>query len=152
MSGIRAFLARFSAATIPRREFELTFSRSSGPGGQNVNKVNSKASIRCSAEAWSRASWLPAEVKERIHKEKFPYFTKSGDVYVSSESTRFQRLNIDDCFNKLASAIKHAVYIPAEASPEAANKWAKIQANASKKRLQEKKLIKLKKQSRKFLT
>ena len=48
---------------VPLREFEFTFARSSGPGGQNVNKVSSKATLR-----WAvvRSPSLPEPVRERL--------------------------------------------------------------------------------------
>jgi len=62
-----------------------TFCRSSGPGGQNVNKVNTKADVRVSLLS---AKWLSEETIERA-KELFPNsINKEGELFVSSQSER----------------------------------------------------------------
>ena len=48
---------------IPEAYLEVNHSRSSGPGGQNVNKVNTKVELRFNIE---EASWLPLDVRERL--------------------------------------------------------------------------------------
>ncbi|KAJ1548295.1 plasma membrane H+-ATPase [Cladochytrium tenue] len=62
-SPVEAFLARFAPADIPRDRLEFSFSRSSGPGGQNVNKVNTKAEVRFKVYD---ADWMPEEVRRRL--------------------------------------------------------------------------------------
>jgi ribosome-associated protein len=54
-----------SRIQVPRPELEITYARSSGPGGQNVNKVSSKAVLRWSVLA---SSALPPDVRERFLK------------------------------------------------------------------------------------
>jgi hypothetical protein len=53
--------------TPPRHadDYEITYSRSSGPGGQNVNKLNTKATVRLDLERASR--WLPEHAIEALH-------------------------------------------------------------------------------------
>lgn len=149
-NALRAFLNRFSAASIPRQEFEYIFNRSSGPGGQNVNKVNTKATIKYTPQQWQRAGWLPDAVKARVTKSNFPYLTKSGGILVSSELTRHQKSNLDDCFNKLAKAIQEAAFVPADPSQEAQERWTKIRKTQDKIRRENKKFHSDKKKSRKF--
>lgn len=145
---IRLFLSQFSEKSIPRSQFTLNFSRSSGPGGQNVNKVNSKATVRLDREKW--AKWLPLEVQNQISQSgEFPYFTKRGDILVTSELSRSQKKNLDDCFQKLAEAIRHAAFIGKETSEDTLEKWKQIHRTANRKRLDAKRFQKQKKQSRK---
>ena len=83
---------------IPLDEFEFTYTRSSGPGGQNVNKVASRATLRWAAMA--SPSWPPG-VRERF-AEQFPTrLTNEGEVLISSQKFRDQDLNRTDCLEKL---------------------------------------------------
>ena len=89
-------------------EVELTFSRSSGPGGQNVNKVNSKATLR-----WNpRTSSLPESTKTRYLHQNANKLTVAGDLVISSDRFRDQKKNVDDCFAKLRALIQHASVPP----------------------------------------
>lgn len=146
---VRQFLSRFSEANIPRNQFTLKFSRSSGPGGQNVNKVNTKVILRLDREKW--AKWLPLEVQNQISQSgKFPYFTKRGDILIASELSRSQKRNVDDCFQKLAQAIRQAAFVGEETCEKTLRKWKDVHLNANQKRLDAKRLQKQKKQSRKL--
>ncbi|MBN1394031.1 MAG: aminoacyl-tRNA hydrolase [Pirellulales bacterium] len=83
---------------IPLREFEFTYSRSSGPGGQNVNKLNTKALLRWRATA---SSSLPESVLKRL-KEKYPRrITSDGDLLIASQRFRDAGRNTADCLEKL---------------------------------------------------
>jgi ribosome-associated protein len=98
-----------SRIQIPAKEFEFTFARSSGPGGQNVNKVNSKAILRWSVVASTN---LPIEVQERFLKKYASRLTTSGEVILASQKYRDQTRNIDDCLEKLKAMIIAVVYPP----------------------------------------
>jgi ribosome-associated protein len=94
---------------IPFDEFEWSFARSGGPGGQNVNKVSSKAILR-----WNLAGSpsLPDEVKARF-RERFPSrITTEGEMVMSSELTRDQGRNREDCLQKLAAMLRSAAARP----------------------------------------
>lgn len=110
-------------AKLPRNQFIVKFSRSSGPGGQHVNKVNSKASIRLPREKLAIAEWVQPELRAKLMHPDFVYSTKRGDLLVSSELTRSQPNNVTDCYEKLAKQIASAAYVPAETSQEAKERW-----------------------------
>jgi len=93
---------------IPERELEFTFARSSGPGGQNVNKTETKATLRW-AVAQSRA--LPADVHARFVRTFASRITTEGDLVLASQRHRDRLRNIDDCLEKLAAMLR-AVAVP----------------------------------------
>ena len=98
-----------SRITIPATELIVTFARSSGPGGQNVNKVNSKATLR-----WNVASTqvLSPPVISRFLR-KFPNrITQDGDLLISSDRYRDQARNVTDCHEKLRQLIQSALLVP----------------------------------------
>lgn len=91
---------------FPPGAVEKRFMRSRGPGGQNVNMVNSKCEIRFNLKA---AEWLSTELRTKF-RVKFPRFvSEGGDVIVQSEKTRNQADNLDDCFTKLRQMLKECV-------------------------------------------
>ena len=93
---------------IPLAEFEFSFARSSGPGGQNVNKVNSKATLRWHCIA---STSLPADVRDRFRNRYGTRLTGDGDLIVVSQRFREQGRNVDDCLEKLREMIL-AVAVP----------------------------------------
>src|SRR5580704_419310 len=91
---------------IPDDEFTWTFARSGGPGGQNVNKVASKAVLRWNLAATTA---LSAEVKERLIAQQPRFMTQEGELFVTSQRYRDQERNRDDCLEKLRAMILQAL-------------------------------------------
>ncbi|MGK0367348.1 MAG: ribosome-associated protein [Thermoproteota archaeon] len=94
--------------TIPKSECMFTFSRSSGAGGQNVNKVNSKVTMRWDLDS-SKA--CHAGVKRRF-REKYSRYIVDGVVQMVSQRHRSQSMNIDDCISKLESCLNDVRELP----------------------------------------
>ncbi len=102
---------------IPLREIHFQFARSSGPGGQNVNKVSSKAVLRWNMGASASA---PEEVKRRFC-EKFPRRV-SREVVIASSRFRDQGRNVADCLEKLRAALAEAANPPKPRRPASRTK------------------------------
>ena len=94
-------------------EVEFTYTRSSGPGGQNVNKVNSKAVLRWKPyESAVLKEQVPTFVRERILKKLAPQLTLQGELVLSSDRYRDQPRNREDCLDRLHHLIEQASIRP----------------------------------------
>jgi ribosome-associated protein len=100
--------------SVPENELHWSFVRSGGPGGQNVNKVASKAVLR-----WDLAnnSSLPEEVKGRLRTLQRRRITNSGELVINSQRYRDQERNRQDCLDKLREMLAEAVVRPASRRP-----------------------------------
>ena len=111
---------------IPDSEMQWSFVRSSGPGGQNVNKVASKAVLRWNAKG---SPSLPAEIKVRLLAQQKNRITGQGDLIISSQRFRDQERNKDDCLRKLQSMLLQAAIPPKQrksSRPTRASKEARL--------------------------
>jgi ribosome-associated protein len=84
--------------TIPADELQFTFVRSAGPGGQNVNKVASKAVLRWDVAA---SPSLTNAVRARFLVRYSSRLTTAGELIISSQEYRDQSRNRADCLEKL---------------------------------------------------
>ncbi len=99
---------------IPAAELAITYVRASGPGGQNVNKVASKAVVRFDLGA-SRA--LPDRDKTRALERLASRLTQQGEIIVTSGATRDQGRNRDAALARLAALLAAAVLRPKRRRP-----------------------------------
>lgn len=83
---------------IPKELLTTQFCRSSGPGGQNVNKVNTKAEVRFNVDL---ATWMDADVKKKFKDLNKNHINKDGEFSVKSQKTRTQEHNLSDAMEKL---------------------------------------------------
>jgi ribosome-associated protein len=128
-----------SRISIPRSELRFSFVRSSGPGGQNVNKVASKAVLRWTVTG---SPSLPDDVRIRLTAANRRRINDRGELIVTSQRYRDQAKNIDDCRDKLRQLVLVA------ASPPRPRKKTRIPKSARESRLREKRSIAEKKQRR----
>jgi ribosome-associated protein len=94
---------------IPREELDISFARSGGPGGQNVQKVSSKVLLRWKPEA---STSLPTDVKSRLLAQQRHRLTNDGEILITSQRTRDQGRNLEDCLDKLRELIVRALRPP----------------------------------------
>ena len=128
--------------SIPDNEFDWSFSRSSGPGGQNVNKVSSKATL-----FWNvvESPCLPEVIRQRF-MEAFPNkINKQGQLVISSQRFRDQPRNVRACLEKL-----HDLLVQVEATPRRRKK-TRPSRSATERRLNSKQAHAEKKQRRRPL-
>lgn len=95
--------------TIDNATLKFSFARAAGPGGQNVNKVNSKAILTWSLED---ALDIPADVKVRIRQKWGSRINKAGQLILTSQRHRDQSQNIADCLDKLREIVSAAEHPP----------------------------------------
>ena len=112
-----------------RHELVFTASRSSGPGGQNVNKVNSKITLR-----WNIAeSKIAPELKARLWQRFGARVTVKDEIVIQSDEFRDQSRNKEACVAKLAAMIQSALRTKKKRRP------TKPKTSAKEKRLDGKK-------------
>lgn len=130
MAAVPTELSITRTLSLPLNELEFSFVRSSGPGGQNVNKVNSQAQMR-----WVIAdnTSLPEELKQRLQRLQRRRITNDGVFILSSQRYRDQIKNRQDCLDKLT------VMLQAAAIPPTPRKKTKIPRGAKESRLRAKK-------------
>jgi len=121
---------------IPESELEWVAVRSSGPGGQNVNKVSSKIELRF---AFERSSALAAPVKARLRAIAATRLDAVGRIRIVSQATRDRPKNLQNARHKLAALVRAALAAPKKRVPSAptfgsrARRLEQKQRNARKK-------------------
>ena len=93
---------------IPEEQLEWSFARSSGPGGQNVNKVNSKATLRWRPQPGT----VTASVWSRFKKHAKRYLTVNDEVVIQAQEHRDQTQNIEACRTKLRELLQASLKPP----------------------------------------
>jgi ribosome-associated protein len=120
-----------STISIPDEDLRFTFSRSSGPGGQNVNKVNSKATLHFAVRT---SPSIPDGIRERFLQKFGSRLTNDGDIVITSQESRDQPKNIDSCLEKLRQMILEVLHPPKKRRPTKPSKGSKRRRVEAKKR------------------
>jgi ribosome-associated protein len=114
---------------IPERELSFRYSRSSGPGGQNVNKVATKVTLLFSV---ADSTVLDDGQKARINHRLGTRISKDGVLHVTSERHRTRSANQRDVINRFAELLSAAL------KPRKRRKKTRMPAAAKRKRLESK--------------
>jgi protein subunit release factor B len=115
---------------IPESELSIQYTRSPGPGGQNVNKLNTKVDLRFHV---ATASWIPAPVRDRL-VEVFPTrMNKEGELVITAHGQRTQKANRKDALDKLHDMLEVASNPPEERIQTEVPEWSKEKRVADKK-------------------
>lgn len=122
--------------TIEADELSVQFVRSPGPGGQNVNKVNSKAIVHWNIGA---NQVLPAEVAARIRAQAGNRINNDGCLVVSSHQSRNQSENLAFCHAKIRQIVLQALVPPKVRKPTQVSRGAKQRRLTAKRQVSEKK-------------
>ncbi|CAO3622161.1 unnamed protein product [Cunninghamella blakesleeana] len=115
-----SWISKFNKTDIPKEHITVFFSRSSGPGGQNVNKAN----------------WIPEYGREKLKTSQ--YITKSGELKITSDKTRSQGKNLQECYEKLVVVIKQAVAVQREADASSISRIENRRKKENEKRIDNK--------------
>lgn len=118
VSAARSWLNNHGVENIPLQTIGIvSFSRSSGPGGQHVNTTSSKATLRIPLDALLQH--IPSALHNEIKRSRY-VAAKSKDLIVQSDSSRKQSDNAQSCYKRLYKSILEAgqQVVPNETSAE----------------------------------
>ena len=124
---------------LPVRALEIAYARSGGPGGQNVNKVESKAIVRIDL---ARATEIPEWARPLLLEKLASRLTKDGVLIVASEQHRDRPRNLAAACERLASLLHDALV------PRKPRRETKPTRSSKERRLQGKKRRSAHKRSR----
>lgn len=129
---------------IPEHELEITASRSSGPGGQHVNKTNTRITVRWNAK---ESKILNERQRARLLEQLKNDLTTTWDLIVYSDTSRSQQQNKESALLRLADKIRKALYVQKRRIPtkiSAAQKEARLHTKTHRsfiKKTRNKKII-----------
>ncbi|MBN1541278.1 aminoacyl-tRNA hydrolase [candidate division KSB1 bacterium] len=128
----------FSHLGIPESELRFGASRSSGPGGQNVNKVNTRVTLVFDIEA---SETLSDEEKSRLRLRLANRISREGLLQVSSQAYRTQAANRQAAVEKFAALLRKALTVHPPRKKRPMSQTAKRRRLDAKRRRSERKIL-----------
>ena len=116
---------------IPEHEVDFAVSRSGGPGGQNVNKVSTRVTLRFNVDA---SEVLSIDQRRLIRARLATRINKEGILQVTSQRTRSQELNRADVQERFAELLRDALHKEPPRIPTRVSRAAKIKRVEEKKK------------------
>ena len=111
-----------TSIAIPEHELEITTSRAGGPGGQHVNKTDTRITVRWNVK---NTSVLSDEQKERVLQKLQTQLTIDGDLIIHSSESRSQLQNKQLALQRLTTEVRQALHIPKKRKPTRVSKRLK---------------------------
>ena len=116
---------------IPAADLGIRFSRSGGPGGQNVNKVETRAEVRFDLAG---TPLLAPEEKARALAKLAPRLTKEGVLIVLCDRTRHRERNLREALSRMGEVLREALHRPKPRRRTRPTRGSKERRLAEKKR------------------
>jgi ribosome-associated protein len=120
-------------------EVSMEYARASGPGGQHVNKTETRVTLRFRL---SDSPSIPDELRQRLMARLRSRLTQSGEILVSCGRHRVRSQNIAEAWERLEALLQHAALVPR------ARKRTRPSRASKARRLEDKRRTSVKKQKR----
>ena len=124
--------------SIPARELSVEFVRSSGPGGQHVNKTSTQAQLRWNV--WASAV-LQDEQKTRVAEKLSSRLTASGDLLLTCDSHRSRERNLQAACDRLGRLVAESLHRPKPRRPTRPTRGSQRRRLEAKRRRSETKRL-----------
>ncbi|OGH92001.1 MAG: hypothetical protein A2534_01055 [Candidatus Magasanikbacteria bacterium RIFOXYD2_FULL_39_9] len=115
---------------IPENELVVTFARSSGAGGQNVNKTSTKVFVHWSV---GKSFVLSEEEKNRVRTKLANRINNEDELVIASEEERSQLQNRESAVTRLQELVNEALYVPKVRRATRPTRSSKLKRLESKK-------------------
>lgn len=116
--------------TVPDAAISVQFVRSSGPGGQNVNKLATAAQLRFDLDA----AGLPSDIRARLERLAGRRLTTEGEIVIEAQRFRTQERNREDALARLSALVERASVPPKARLPTRPTKAARKRRTDTKVR------------------
>jgi len=120
--------------SIPLSELSFRFSRSSGPGGQHVNRTETRVELLFDL---ARSPSLSKEQRERALRALKPYLDQGGVMHLVSQSTRSQLRNRQEVVGRFRTLLREALRVPKKRYPTRPTRAARAKRLEEKRRRSE---------------